>query len=137
MRTWMRAIVHCAEHPLLTARALAALLTVSLKTAGLMLRKIREAWRFYQEEYVFVEYEPAGQPAQEEVFDAKKLVEKFRQLAQQRKQAISDKFMHYLRTCLGAPPLSAIFSLRIEAQQPTQMWQGEWAADFTPFFGST
>lgn len=133
MRTWMRALVYYAERPLLTARALVSLLDVSLKTAGLMLRKIREAWRFYQEEYASMEDEPARQQTQEEAFDAKKLVEQFRQLAQQRKQAISDKFLRYLCTCVCAPTLRAILNLRTEGEQPIQMWQGEWDADFPPF----
>ncbi|RXZ84638.1 IS1595 family transposase [Paenibacillaceae bacterium] len=51
LRTWLRAIVHYAEQPLLTVRGLASILGVSVKTAGLMLRKIRLAWQYYRDEF--------------------------------------------------------------------------------------
>ncbi|RXZ83338.1 hypothetical protein EBB07_05865 [Paenibacillaceae bacterium] len=51
MRTWLRAMVYYAEQPLITVRALASILHVSVKTAGLLLRKIRLAWQQYKVEY--------------------------------------------------------------------------------------
>ncbi|RXZ80070.1 hypothetical protein EBB07_20220 [Paenibacillaceae bacterium] len=51
LRTWLRAIVHYAERPLLTVRELAPILKVSVKTAGRVLRKIRMAWQYYKDEF--------------------------------------------------------------------------------------
>lgn len=139
MRTWMRALVFCAEYPLLTVRKLAALLAnVSLKTAGLMLRKIREASRHHKEEYPSITVaEPDPQPmqyqqeAEEAALDPKKYVKLLHQLVQRRKQTIAGQFMQYLLACVCAPPLRILLGLHLEDEPATPASQQDWYGGFT------
>lgn len=136
----MRALAYCAEYPLITVRKLAVLLAnVSVKTAGLMLRKIRQASLHYKEEYPdIMEEEPNPHPmqlqqeAEDAAVDPKKYVEMLHQLIQSRKQTITGHFRDYLLACICAPPLRVLLGLHLEdepaMQAPSQL---DWCEGFT------
>ncbi|RXZ80272.1 IS1595 family transposase [Paenibacillaceae bacterium] len=140
LRTWFHAIVHYAEQPLITVRALAPILGVSVKTAALMLRKIRLAWQYYKEEYggflsrVEKETGSSGQqsiqefPLQDEEpgFNARLFLEQIKQFVHQRKQAVSARFHNYLHTCTAVPSMQRIWQEQLRKwERKRQAWSGQ------------
>ncbi|RXZ82695.1 IS1595 family transposase [Paenibacillaceae bacterium] len=129
-RTWFYAIVHYAEQPYITVRALARIVAVSTKTAALMLRKIRLALQFYKgkcdstspygttPESAEDHYQPQEEKEEEgEAFNAKQFLESIKQYVLQRKQAVAVRFKNYVSICAVVPPMQWIWREQIEERE--------------------